>query len=328
MSAHSSRRSFLKTSVAATLTVPLVTSLEEYALAAQSTGALPVAPTPGAKATLPMGTIGKVKISRLICGGNLISGYAHSRDLIYVSPLLKHYFTDEKIMETWALCEQHGINTMILAPSDVHAVELYRKYRAGGGRLQYLAQLHVTKEDLRTPVKQAKDAGAVGALLLGNVSDAWTREGDVKLISELISLIRAEGMIAGTAGHELRTVQAIEKSGSPPDFYMKTLHSANYWSKRRPDQMKEVIDNYGIDNYWCMDPKETIGYMSEIRRPWIAYKVLAAGAIPPKAGFQHAFGNGADFAVVGMFDFQIAEDVALANEAIKAAQNRDREWCA
>jgi hypothetical protein len=27
-----------------------------------------------------------------------------------------------------------------------------------------------------------------------------------------------------------------------------------------------------------------------------------------------------------MFDFQIAEDVAIANEVLKATQNREREW--
>lgn len=107
---------------------------------------------------------------------------------------------------------------------------------------------------------------------------------------------------------------------------MKTLHNDNYWSKRRPDQIKELIDNYGADNYWCMDPKETIAYMSEIDRLWIAYNVPAAGAIGPRAGFNHAFENGADFAAVGMFDFQIADDVAVANEVLKKIWNRDRKW--
>jgi len=328
MKTHRSRRTFLKKSAAATLVAPFVMSLEEYALAAEQNAPARVSPAPGSKATLPMGTIGKVKISRLICGGNLINGYAHSRDLMYVSPLLKHYFTEDKIMETWALCEEHGINTMIHHPANTEASALYEKYRGRGGRIQYLAQIGPDKDDLKTAVKQAKDAGAVGAFLLGNLGDAWTRDGDVKLIGELLSIIRDHGLIAGVAGHELRTVMAVEKAGFAPDFYMKTLHETNYWSRRRPDQMKEVIDNYAIDNYWCMDPKETISYMAELRRPWIAYKVLAAGAISPRAGFQHAFANGADFAAVGMFDFQVAEDVNIANEVVKSTQNRDREWLA
>ena len=140
MNTNSNRRSFLKKSAAATLAAPLIMSIEEYALAGQESAASPSPAAPSSKATLPTGTIGKVKISRLICGGNLINGYAHSRDLIYVSSLLKHYFTDDKIMETWSLCEQHGINTMLLYPRDAQAVSLYAKYRAGGGRINYLAQ--------------------------------------------------------------------------------------------------------------------------------------------------------------------------------------------
>src|SRR5690348_11305392 len=106
----STRRSFLKQSAAITLAPPLVMSLEEYALAEQTEAAPPRKPATAPAGAMAMGTIGKIKISRLICGGNLISGFAHSRDLIYVSPLLTHYFTDEKILATWALCEQHGIN--------------------------------------------------------------------------------------------------------------------------------------------------------------------------------------------------------------------------
>jgi len=326
MNTKSNRRSFLKKSAAATLSAPLIMSLEEYALAGQGSAAAPPPAAPSAKATLPTGAIGQVKVSRVICGGNLINGYAHSRDLIYVSSLLKHYFTEEKIMETWSLCEQHGINTMLLYAGEAQAVSLYGKYRAQGGRIQFLAQIAPDKGDLKTEVQRAKDAGAVGAFLVGNLGDAWTREDGVKLIGQLVSNIKAQGLIAGIAAHELRTVKAIEQAGVAPDFYMKTLHDTNYWSARRPDQLKEVIDNYGVDNYWCLDPKETIAYMSGVARPWIAYKVLAAGAIDPRAGFKHAFENGADFAAVGMFDFQVAEDVAVANAVLKTTQNRDRSW--
>jgi len=328
MKKNPSRRRFLSQSAAVGLAAPLITSLEEYTLLASESDSEPRAPAPRSKGSMPMGKIGNVEISRLICGGNLISGYAHSRDLIYVSPLLKHYFSDEKILETWARCEEHGVNTMILYPADRRAAALYERYRAEGGRIQYLAQVNPDKNDLLTPVRQAKDAGATGVFLLGNLGDAWTREGDVKHIGKLIEHIKDNGLISGVAGHELRTIVAVEKAGFAPDFYMKTLHGTNYWSTRRPDQRQEVIDNYSIDNYWCLDPEETIAYMSGIERPWIAYKVLAAGAVHPRAGFKHAFENGADFAAVGMFDFQIEEDVAVATEVLKTAGNRARDWFA
>ena len=51
---------------------------------------------------------------------------------------------------------------------------------------------------------------------------------------------------------------------------------------------------------------------------------LGAGAIHPREGFQYAFQNGADFICVGMFDFQVAEDVTMANKVLAAIQ--DRAW--
>jgi hypothetical protein len=221
-----------------------------------------------------------------------------------------------------------GINTMIAFPGDPHAIEVYSKHRSNGGRIQYLAQISPDPNDLKTAVVQAKDAGAVGAFLVGNMGDEWSRSGAVGRIGELVQLIRDQKMIAGVAGHELRTPRSVEEAGIEPDFYVKTLHHTNYWSKQQPEQDQDVIDNYAIDNYWCQDPEETVGFMSEIERPWIAYKVLAAGAIHPRSGFRYAFENGADFAAVGMFDFQIAENVTVANEILGAPLNRDRGWLA
>jgi uncharacterized membrane protein YphA (DoxX/SURF4 family) len=65
------------------------------------------------KGKVPTGKIKDITLSRLIIGGNLISGFAHSRDLIYVSSWLKKYFTDEKVIETLWLCQAAGINTAI-----------------------------------------------------------------------------------------------------------------------------------------------------------------------------------------------------------------------
>jgi len=68
--------------------------------------------------------------------------------------------------------------------------------------------------------------------------------------------------------------------------------------------------------------------MSRLKEPWIAYKILAAGAIHPKTGFQYAFENGADFICVGMYDFQIVDDVNLAANVLNGGLRRQRPWCA
>jgi hypothetical protein len=53
---------------------------------------------------------------------------------------------------------------------------------------------------------------------------------------------------------------------------------------------------------------------------------MAAGAIPPADAFAYALNNGADHILVGMFDFEIAEDVDIAKKALAAAAKRPRPW--
>ena len=322
MSQDLDRRNFMKKSVIGTAAITSALSLEEKALLAAMKK--PNGPHAGSVKGLPAGQIGKVKISRLICGGNLIGGFAHSRDLTYVSALLKHYFTDEKIIETLEICEENGINTIIANSGSAELIKKYREER--GGQIQWILQCTAQTDDLTGDVKEAIDAGAAGAFLIGNIGDLWVRNERIDLVGKVVDFIKDNGIIAGVGGHNLETPMACEKAGLNTDFYMKTHHSTGYWSKRQPDQDKDVIDNYNTDNYWDKDPEKTVEFMKTMEKPWIAYKVLAAGAIHPRDGFKYAFENGADFLCVGMFDFQIIEDVLVAKDILSGTINRERAW--
>src|SRR5512133_3540969 len=106
MSRHLSRRSFVKASILASAAAPLGLSVSNAAGAE-------AAPTPGAARPtpelFPMGKIAGQSFSRLFMGGNLIGGWAHARDLSYVSPLMRRYNTPAKIRQTLEIAEQNGI---------------------------------------------------------------------------------------------------------------------------------------------------------------------------------------------------------------------------
>ena len=62
--------------------------------------------------------------------------------------------------------------------------------------------------------------------------------------------------------------------------------------------------------------------MQTVKKPWFAFKVMAAGAIPPQDAFDYAFTNGADFVLAGMFDFEIAEDARIVREMFPSVQRQ------
>lgn len=330
MSKNINRRNFLKKSLMISTGVAAGLSLEEQTLLAQTKAGSATGPATGSEPGLPMGQIGKVKISRLICGGNLTNGYAHARDLIYTSTLLKNYFTTEKIIETYQLCEENGINTCIANnnPNENTSKVLKKYWEERGGQIQWIAQCNPRSKDLTTNIIQAIDAGAVGAFIQGGIGDRWIENERVDLIGEVVSFIKSNGLIAGVGGHSIEVPMAVEKAGIKPDFYMKTLHHGNYWSVS-PEPEKER-PRFGVgrghDNIWALHPTETIAFMEKVKTPWIAYKTLAAGAIHPRDGFKYAFNSGADFIVAGMFDFQIREDAILARNMLAGELDRTRLW--
>jgi uncharacterized membrane protein YphA (DoxX/SURF4 family) len=266
------------------------------------------------------------ELSRLIAGGNLIGGWAHARDLIYVSKLVKTYHTDEKVMQTLALAEKCGINAIITNPQLGRVFQKYKhEFR---GKMKFISDCGIGL-DFQKGIAMSLAIDSDALYCQGEITDRWANEQwndpegrtvarRMELIGQGLEEIRRNGKPAGIGAHRIEAIKTCVDHGLKPDFWVKTCHSHNYWSAHPESSWK--------DNMFDYDPAETIRYMSSLKEPWIAFKVLAAGAIRPEAGLKYAFTNGADFVCLGMYDFQIVDDVNIALDVLSKPLDRPRQW--
>jgi hypothetical protein len=285
---------------------------------------------------MPVGKIGNLTIGRLVSGSNLINMNMHARDLLYVRDLATRYSTEGRMFMTLKRLEEHGVNTFILKAANFRQYDLRKYKREWGGKLQWIADVIVGREIDRfeQALVEHLELGAVGAYLWGGSTDQWLAAKQEKNIIRAYETMRKYKIVTGICTHRLDSIQFCEKEGLKPDFYFTTFHHDRYWSAHPREnrgflevfQEKHPEHEKWHDNMFSHDPEKTAEYMRNVKTPWIAFKVLAAGAIPPADGFQFAFDNGADFICVGMFDWQVQQDVEIAIKAIAAAKDRKRPW--
>ena len=299
------RRELLKNSIGASAALVSGISYEHRALMAHMGApgqeSTPKEPVKG----LQRGRFGKYEVSRLIIGGDPVSGIAHAGELVYQADFMKQYFNTQKILETLTLAEQNGINTLLMRADDriIGHYNMYKKER--GGTLQWIATSAPEQGDPVENAKRARDNGAIAVYLHGGVADDLVKHGKAGEVGEIVEGFKKLGLMAGVGAHQLDTARACVQSRIDPDFYMVTINRVNYY---------------------CSEAAEVGIFMRSIKKPWIAFKVLGAGRVKAQEGFRMAFEHGGDFLAVGMFDWQIREDVAHVQEMLAKGVVRDRDW--
>jgi hypothetical protein len=178
--------------------------------------------------------------------------------------------------------------------------------------------------DYRNQIEDLVKDRCEAIYLWGVHADSLMAQNKVDLIAKAVKVAKEFGVPSGVGAHSLDVVKACEEHGVEADFYIKTFHHHNYQTGPKPEQIKGPYNEF--PGYWCSDPQGTAEFMKSVKKPWIAFKTMAAGAIPPQSAFRYAFLNGADFVLAGMFDFEIPEDVKIAADAFARTRERSRPW--
>jgi len=239
---------------------------------------------------------------------------------------VKTYHTDEKVMQTLALAEKCGVNALLTNPQ---LGRVFRKYKHEfRSNMKFISDCGISL-DFQKGIAMSLAVDADALYCQGEITDRWTDENwkdplkrtveqRMELIRKGLEEIRNHGKPAGIGAHKIEAIKKCVEYGLKPDFWVKTCHSHDYWSAKGNPEWHDNIFDY--------DPEETIRFMATLEEPWIAFKVLAAGAIKPEAGLKYAFSNGADFICLGMYDFQIVEDINIALDTLSQIKDRQRPW--
>jgi len=243
-----------------------------------------------------------LKVTRLIIGANPFGGFSHQSD--QRSREMGTYYTPERIKETWRRAEAAGINTMITNNESAHVIQAVREYLGEGGKLQWIVQAANYKADMFKAVDEAVEIGAKAIYFHGGQVDNLYAGRDEKTLRAWVKHARSHKIPAGIAGHSPDVhfwvdSMDIEDFHAVAFFNCGSLHSGKG------------------HNFKLADAFPAAECARRIKKPCIAYKIMAAGRIDPVMAFEFAFENikPGDAVNVGMYrgdkDNMVEEDAAI-----------------
>jgi hypothetical protein len=240
---------------------------------------------------MPMIKLKNLSISRIVVGGNPVSGFSHAGP--DRSKAMLDYFTMENIKKMLHHCEKCGINTAFLR-ADNFIIRVLREYWNEGGKIQWVAQT-ATEEDAMSNIDKAKRFGASAIYLHGGTIDGLFEDGEHDKVLKQLEHAKETGLPAGVASHIPPNIMEVEKRGWNPDFYMVCLYNIpGYKGKLGVDENEKFRQE---------DRAIALDVIAKVQRPCIAYKILAAGRMDPRVAFKEVFSRikPTDGVNVGMF---------------------------
>lgn len=220
--------------------------------------------------SMPQVQFGNTLISRLIVGGNPISGNSHISGRL--SREMTDYFTAARIKQLLQNCESAGINTW-QSRGDRHIMRLLNEYRLEGGKIKWIAQTASELADLPRNIKTIADMKPIGIYHHGTQTDIFWRAGKIEQVRELLKIIRQSGVQVGLATHLPEVVDHVEAIGWDVDFYMTCLYNLS----RTPGEVEKVAGKpIQGEFFWDPDREKMLSRIRQTPRQCLIFKVYGA----------------------------------------------------
>jgi hypothetical protein len=261
-----------------------------------------------------------VKISRLVIGGNTVSGTSHANGKLD-SDLLD-YFTTDNIKKMLYRGEEFGINTMQFR-GDRHIMRLIREFRLEGGNMNWIAQSAPEMGSFDGNIRQMAACKPVLMYHHGVVTDNFYKAGELDELVRRLKIIRETGVPVGLCTHMPEVMEYSESHHWDVDFYMCCVYNISV--PARQEQAKKD----GTEEAVFVESDIPVMYQAirSVNKPCLAFKILGAtrrcqNQETVRAAFDECYASikPADAAVVGMFPRdidQVALNAGYAEEAIR-----------
>jgi len=219
---------------------------------------------------MPQAQIVKWKISRLIVGGNPISGNSHVSGQL--DREMTDYFTAAKVKQLLRECERAGINTW-QSRGDRHIMRLLNEYRLEGGKIQWIAQTASELADIPRNIRSIAGMKPVGIYHHGTQTDRFWRAGKIEQAHEMLKVIRQTGVLVGLGTHIPEVVDYTESKGWDLDFYMTCLYNLS----RTPEEVEKLAGRPVLGEFfWDPDRGKMLERVRQTAKPCLIFKVYAA----------------------------------------------------
>ncbi len=222
---------------------------------------------PGA---LPTVKLGPHTLSRLIVGGNPVSGNAHTPGGLGKEML--DYFSAANVKKLLFNCERAGINTW-QSRGDRHILRLLNEYRLEGGKLQWIAQTASELADIPSHIRQLARSGAIGIYHHGSQTDKFWQAGKIEAAREMCQVMRDAGVQVGLGTHIPEVIDYVESKAWDVDFYMTCVYNL---SRTREERAALAGGKLGDELFWDPDREKMLTRVRQTKKPCLIFKVYGA----------------------------------------------------